>query len=231
MSVSKTPTVSANTLGVSLLTKSSSIPPTTKWEKEFIDRTDAKNSLEPMRKQLTLKSLGVYWTSNVSELFGNLAPKYIMQNMKDLILKELPKNPNSKEIVQKDTIINGQKLEYIIAISATCKLIQKNKKDPATASNPEFDISLSLKPLDLQLKKPQLEDVIRLLEFFTKYQKYRVAAIKEREKEIGKLTQEQKDKMRAEFLILFGKVHRDEKAQSLKEEEKLKVVLLDERGS
>ena len=168
-----------------------------------------------MRKQLSLKNLGLYWTSDVPELFGDLPVPTIKQNMKDLILKD--QTPQNK------------RLEYMIAISATCRLIQKNKKDPAVALGPEFVVSLSLKPLDLQLKKPQLEDVIRLLEFFNSYNRFKISAMKEREEEAEHLTLEEKKQMREEFQTQFGRIYRDEKAQVLRGEEKVKAVLTDDK--
>jgi len=181
------------------------------WQREFIDRTDAKNRLEPMRKKLSLKNLGVYWASNIETLFGDMQPQVIKQFMKDLILK--------------DHMPPQQRMQYIIAISADCQLIQKNKKDPRTASLPEFDISLDLKPLNVQLRKPQLEDVIRLLEFINSYQKFKFAAMKEREKATTELTAEQKAAMILDFKRMFWKILTNDKAQDLKLAPKVRATL------
>ena len=38
------------------------------WHKQFIDRTQPQHKHEPMRKQLILNNLGIYWNENPSDL-------------------------------------------------------------------------------------------------------------------------------------------------------------------
>ena len=78
------------------------------WEKKYIDRTDEKFKLEPLRKKLLLKNLGIYWINDAT-LIGGDSPDRIMTKMEDMILTDY------KSQIKKD--------EYIIAISAITKLL------------------------------------------------------------------------------------------------------------
>jgi len=149
-----------------------------------------------MRKKLSLKNLGVYWDSNVKVLYGSLLPAMAKQHMKDHILRDY-KDQN------KDM--------YIISISAECRLTQKNRKDPETRENPEFDLSLQIIPIDIIIKKTQVEDMLQLVEYLNDYQKFRYRAMKKRQQQVEELMTEteaesQRQLQLEEFKMLFEKI-------------------------
>mmetsp|Transcript_20209 Transcript_20209/g.17397 ORF Transcript_20209/g.17397 Transcript_20209/m.17397 type:complete len:121 (+) Transcript_20209:709-1071(+) len=115
----------------------------------------------------------------------------IKKRLQELILKEGQKQ---------------SKVEYIIAISALCKLIQRNDKDPKAVNDPQFDVNLNLAPINIQLKKPQLEDVIRILEFMNDYTRFKLKCQKQKKEEMGKLNDSELDQMKQEFKSFFRKV-------------------------
>jgi len=166
------------------------------WEFEFIDRTLPENKLLPMKKKLLLKNLGVYWDSHVELLYGSLLPAMAKQQMKDHILRDSQDKNKSK---------------YIINISAECRLIQKNKKDPETKDNPEFDLSLQIIPIDLIIQKTQVEDMLQLVEYLNDYQKFRFRAMRKRQQQVEELMTEteaesQRQLQLEEFAMLFEKI-------------------------
>lgn len=164
--------------------------------KKYIDRTDKKYSLEPLRKSLTLQNFGIYWITN-SEIFGSESAPRIKEKLQKMIIKEYRDG-------------NKKKDGYIIAISATSRLIQKNKKNPKTKDDPEYDVSLDLKPLDLSLKKPQLENLISFLEYLNSYWRYKLKIQLDRNLALKNISEEDKVKNKAEFQALFEKFQRFE---------------------
>lgn len=77
-----------------------------KWQAEFIDRTDEKNKLLPLRKLLSMKNLGVYWNSNEKELLSILIKKdgpkindAVNKAMSSLILKDSTKTSKIQYII------------------------------------------------------------------------------------------------------------------------------------
>jgi len=166
------------------------------WEFEFIDRTLPENKLLPMKKKLLLKNLGIYWDSHVEVLYGSLLPAMAKQRMKDHILRD-SKDPN--------------KAAYIINISAECRLIQKNKRDPETKDNPEFDLSLQIIPIDVIVKKTQVEDLLQLVEYVNDYQKFKFKAMRKRQQQVEELmtateAESQRQLQLDEFGMLFEKI-------------------------
>lgn len=164
-----------------------------------------------MRKKLSLKNLGVYWASKASELFGDLAPEIIKEKMKSQILKD-------------QTAQNTE--AYIIDISAECRLIQKNKRDPEMKEAPEFDLSLHLAPIDLVLKKSQVEDSVHLVELINEFQKFRFKAMTEQKQQADELaSDDERDVDKEEFKMLFEKIRLNDEQEGLKNMERVRNVL------
>ena len=181
-----------------------------KWEKEYIDRTEPKNKLMPMRKLLSLTKLGIYWDSGTNQLIAGMTPDKIKPIMNDMILRSSQKE---------------SKTEYIIAISASCNLVQKNLKDPATVDDPEFSVVLNLEPIDVELSKAQLEDIIRLLEFLNEYNRFKIHCQQQKKDQLTNLSVEERENNKLEFKKYLNRIQRFEKKDDYKGEEKIKKVL------
>jgi len=166
--------------------------------------------LQPMRKLLSLKNFGIYWNSPAEKLYAELNHEKIKSALSGMILRDKNKAQN--------------KTQYIVAISALCKLVQKNKKDPATLDDAEFDISMSLAPIDVHLKKPQLQDVIHLLEFLNDYTRFKIQCQKTRKISIAHLSEEDLKRNCEEFKSLFTKFRRFENRDGLTGEAKIKAA-------
>jgi len=183
-----------------------------KWEREFIDRTIPQNLLLPIRKKLSLKNLGVYWTSDASDLYGDQPAETIREEMKRQILK--------------DNKATQKKEAYIINISAECKLTQKNKRDPEKRNDPEYDVSLQLAPIDLLVRKTQVEDIIHLLGFLSEFQKFQFNVMVKKQKEVVQfLGDTERDIDREEFKMLLKKIRLNNERDGLRSLEKVRIAL------
>ena len=183
------------------------------WDKQFVDRTDKKNKLQPLRKKLLLKNLGIYWNSGTDHILCDLAHDKATAKMRELVLKG---DTSSRE-----------ELNYLILVSASSQLVQKNLRDPATKDNPNFTVDLNLQPLNLNLQKAQLEDIIKLLEYLNSYNKFKTMCMLKREEEIRHISQEEQVQNVQRFRVLFERMQRSDKKDDAKGEEKIKATLVD----
>ena len=183
-----------------------------KWEKQFIDRTDKKMQLEALRKRLHLQSLGIYWDSNTEIILSDLPPEKVTLMMKHLVLKS-------------DDKLSSSSLSYLITITASCRLTQKNLRDPETKENPNLMMEIFLKPLNINLERVQLEDMIRLLEFASAFNHFKKEFKAKRAEEIKNSSEENKKQNIQLFKALFEKMQRHEKKDDYKGEEKIKQTL------
>lgn len=53
--------------------------------KTFVDRTDAANKNEPMRKLLTISNVGLYWTANEERMISNMAEEHKIRILNGMI--------------------------------------------------------------------------------------------------------------------------------------------------
>ena len=183
-----------------------------KWDKQFIDRTEKKNRLEPLRKKLILKSLGIYWNSDTKMILCDLSQEKATAKMKDLVLKD---------------DATHDELNYLISISANSKLVQKSLKDPNTKDDPNLFLELVLQPLNVNLQKAQLEDIIRLLEYLTAYLKFKADCAHKQEEGIKHISEQEKKAHIQRFKVMFEKMQRSEKKDDFKGEEKIRQTLVD----
>lgn len=182
------------------------------WDKQFIDRTDEKYKLLPLRKKVQLKNLGIYWNANTQLVLSDMSHEKITNKMKELVLKDDETH---------------DELSYLISISADSKLVQKNPKDVATKDDPNFNVELTLQPLNLNLQKMQLEDIIGLLEYLNGYNTFKVNCMRKREEENKHFSEEDRRNHIESFRKLFEKIQRNEKKDDFKGEEKIKQTLND----
>ena len=158
---------------------------------------------------LTLKKLGIYWNPSIQTMISDLSKEKSIEIL--------------KSIVKGSTIA-----EYVISVTGKAYLTIKNKNDPKSANLPEQGVGLSVDPINIQLKKLQLQQIINLLEFFTGYQRFTLKNMKKRQEEIKHISKEQSLQNKEKFKILFNKLQRSEKKDEFKEEEKLKACLSNE---
>jgi hypothetical protein len=123
-----------------------------KGEKQFLDRTISENKNKPMKKQLNLSNLGVYWNAEERKMLNN--------------------NKNEKEVVEylNESIRRKGKdskmIEYVISISAEAKLQQNQVKN---FEQPEIEAGINLDVIDISLSKAQLQQIILIAEFFSSF--------------------------------------------------------------
>jgi len=160
-----------------------------------------------------LKNFGVYWTSaeKKTEIFGNLVPAAMHKKMQQHILRDSPDQSFQ---------------DYIVNINAECKLTQKNKKNKSAKDDAEFDILFYLAPINLFVKKTQLEDIIQLTSFFNEYKKFKFQSLKEKQNEVKDFMSEsqlviQKD----EFQMLFKKIRMNDEEDGLQNMLKVRAAL------
>ena len=191
-----------------------------KGEKEFVDRTLPENKILPLYKLLSLKDLGVYWLSNHEKLYGDYGHEEALKNMREFLKEIVMPAKNTVPAVKKD---------YIISLSATCRVIQKNKKSAWVMEKPDFDVKLDLKPIDLHLKKPQLQDLIKLLEFFNKYERFKNQKHIEKQRALGPHNVDEIEKDIEEFKKSFTKIYKHPQRDELRGNEKLTVMIGDHK--
>ena len=123
-----------------------------KGEKQFLDRTIAENKNKPMKKQLQLSNLGVYWNAEEKKMLNNKKEeKEVVEYLNDSIRRK-----------GKDSNL----IEYVITISAEAKLQQNQVK---SFEQPEIEAGINLDVIDISLSKAQLQQIILLAEFFSSF--------------------------------------------------------------
>ena len=165
-----------------------------------------------------MKNLGLYWVSGTKQLYGDLDSQKTLKFMRDYILKDPPSDNKASANVTK-------KADYIITLSAHCKLLQKNKKSPWVAEKPEFDVGLELEPLNIQLKKPQVQDLVKLLEFIANFEQAKEVHIRSKQYEIDHISSEDRKRYDETIKDMLAKILKHPQREELKGDEKLQACL------
>lgn len=125
-----------------------------KWEKKFIDRTDSKNENLPSYKILLLNNFSVYWNSDEKNFFS-------------LLPKNTDFKPGMESLIRTDET-PLKNIDYLINIKAELKSIQNNGKEKL---GPEFWFSLKMGNIDLNFKKKQILDALKLTSYLNRFKK------------------------------------------------------------
>ena len=176
-----------------------------KGEMIFIDRTDPKKKLKPLNKVIFLKELAVYWELSITSPLSKLPPLEINKSMLNIINGTLPTNK-------------------IFEIFANIKVIQKNMKNAETIMNPELEVSITLEPINVKLKKIQIEQLIKTMEYFTFYKIAKFNAIKDFRQKLKDVPQADQDNYIEDFKSLFDIIQRNEKKTDFSTEDKLSII-------
>ena len=128
-----------------------------KWEKRtFYDRTNPKNKKKPINKHLILSNLGIYMTTTGSEFLGHLELNEITNKMN--IFEDIPKRKHSK---LQDSLLD---------VSFELRLTNNFENNFYTL--PEYLGELQVDLITLNLKSVQIQNLIRLLEFFNEFDNF-----------------------------------------------------------
>lgn len=126
------------------------------WTKKiFYDRTNPKNKAKPINKQVILKDFGVYLMSNPKKFFG-ISDDYGYITQKMNIFSETDKIHKKKE-----------SLGYILDICFDLKITMNFDNNYFTI--PEYFIHLNVEFLAIDIKHSQIQQIIRILEFFNEF--------------------------------------------------------------
>ena len=118
------------------------------WKKNFLNRTEIENKEKPINKLLSIKNLRIYW-SYAEKIFHQKE-----NALKEKILKSLENLSNNT----KNQMLN---------INAEAKII--HNKNTNNFKIPETSLNLQLKTIDFVISQTQLQQMIRLVEFFQSY--------------------------------------------------------------
>ena len=106
-------------------------------QKKYIDRTKLEFKDQPMRKQLKLSNLGVYWNSRENRILSSENnKKEIISHMEGMIRR-------GKELTTRVPC------DFLISISSDAQLIQSEK---GNFSRPELEMSIDLNRIDFYLE-------------------------------------------------------------------------------
>lgn len=106
-------------------------------QKKYIDRTKLEFKDQPMRKQLKLSNLGVYWNSRENRILSSENnKKEIISHMEGMIRR-------GKELTTRVPC------DFLISISSDAQLIQSEK---GNFSRPELEMSIDLNRIDFCLE-------------------------------------------------------------------------------
>ncbi|EGR30928.1 PH domain protein [Ichthyophthirius multifiliis] len=153
-------------------------------EKVFVDRTLSENKNESMRKLLMISNAGIYWNAKESQMISYQDDKIKVEKMAGMILRE------GQEKTQ-------EPVEFLIKLSSQIKLNMNNKGD---FNKPEIDVSLNVEKINLQLSQKQLQQIIMLTEFFSKYSTQRQKERKN-EQQISKEEIAKQEEIFAKYLM------------------------------
>ena len=134
----------------------------------FFDRSDPKNKETQLFKKAELTKFGLYWNSNDLQFFSSLSHNEIKAKIYNFSLYEHDDLPNKSSY--------SKRIDYIVSINCELRvLIALNPAGVVAAE--ECQLSLSLKTLNFLIRNSQLQDCIRMSEFF---QQYRLAFAREK---------------------------------------------------
>lgn len=135
--------------------------------KLFFDRWDLKNRDLFLYKKAELTKLGFYWNCNELQFFSNMSPSEICGKMFNFSLYE-----------HEVTKLYSKRINYIVSINCELRCLINNTSGSATSAS-EVQLFLNLAKLNFVIRNSQLQDFIRMVETF---QKYQMALTREKEK-------------------------------------------------
>ena len=185
------------------------------WDKDFINRTRGTTKHLPLRKQLSVKNLAVYWTPKANELCANMDKDKARQTMEAQILKD-------REVLKSSG-------EFLGAVSATIRMTHRDDKNLEMSKNRQearFEVFVELSPLDFRFNKLQLKELVTLLDLFKKRWRLRAAFWKKMREEVAGLLKRGRKQCLEDFKRMYQKlVEYEEKDSSGDHEKALKEAL------
>lgn len=127
--------------------------------KLFHDRTDPKNRNQKIFKKMTLERLGFYWNSNELNFFNVLAHEQLKKKMIKFSIYEATAN-SSKKL--------NKRVDFVISINCDLKVSINPFHE---FKSPEYQVTLHLDPLTLHIRNSQMQDLVKMLDFFSHYQR------------------------------------------------------------
>lgn len=159
-----------------------------------------------------MTNLAIYFNSQAQSMLSGMSEYKITEKLEELIL-------NDEQGVTKE-------LDYILKLSASFQMVEKNPKDPLSYHEPTNTISLNLDSIILDVTRVQIEDAIKLAEFVNSYKQSKIERLREKEKEeMIDLRSEDLKTYLEEFKVLYEKVQRKDIKGDHQGEEKIDATL------
>ena len=128
----------------------------TNWsENIFYDRTNIKNKYKPINKNLIINNFGIYLNSNNKNFFSIIKD---FVNINDKMAVSYLHDNSSFNIIN----------DYLLDISIDLKLTMNF--DNNYFMIPEYKGDMAVENISLNIKNTQIQNVIRLLEFFNEFE-------------------------------------------------------------
>jgi len=131
----------------------------------FFDRSDPKNRDVFLYKKAELTKLGLYWNSNDLQFFSSLNSNEIKAKMYNFSLYE-----HEEQLMNANKNYYSKRIDYIVSINCDLKAMININNPTNNTNSPEVQLSLNLKTLNFLIRNSQLQDFIRMLEYFQQYQ-------------------------------------------------------------
>lgn len=125
-------------------------------QKIFYDRTNPKNKDRPINKQIIVKNLGVYLIPNSKKFFNELKTKEEIKEKMNIFKEEISEKSKKKFF-----------LNYALDICLDLKVTINFDNNYFTI--PEYKIELNVDLLNINIKYLQIQETIRILEFFNEF--------------------------------------------------------------
>ena len=144
-----------------------------KGEPQFIDRTLPENIHLPLRRPCLIKNIALYWNSNTDDLITDAPIENRAERLRDTIVRE------GKMI--------DSRTSYIVVASVDAILLFNFRKSKLVDEEILFvDLTLNVKPFEINFTIPQTNSIKNLLDYSRSYQDY-LKSKAQKLKEITKL--------------------------------------------